>query len=122
MMTGKLSSGDNFPFLDAEFQRMAAELAEALVRVEAVWADRFNPSWTIFIASPSIIFYEWSQSIIAGLVSGLATEPEPATGLRLLAGYARWYWRRAFVFIARLRGQWWLDGNSYNDGWDDEDK
>jgi hypothetical protein len=86
MMTGKLSSGDNFPLLDAEFQRMAAELAEALVRVEAVWADRFNPSWTIFIASPSIIFYEWSQSIIAGLVSGLATEPEPATGLRLLAG------------------------------------
>ena len=43
-------------FFRNDFYRRAEELAEQLNRVEAVWGDRFRPSWMIFIDAPTLRF------------------------------------------------------------------
>lgn len=60
------------PFFQSDFYRQADELSAALVRVEAAWADRFQPSWMIFIASPSLVWAEIGQRFYKDFAEGYA--------------------------------------------------
>ena len=55
----------------SDFYRQADELSAALVRVEATWADRFQPSWMIFIPSPSLMWQMVGESFVDGIAAGL---------------------------------------------------
>ena len=62
---------DTSVFFRSDYYRQADELSAALVRVETVWADRFEPSWMIFIASPSLAWQEVGKSFVDGFVAGI---------------------------------------------------
>ena len=72
-------------FFQSDFYRQADELSAALVRVEAVWADRFEPSWTIFSPSPSLIWQAIGQSFVDGFAAGV----RQATRLRRVTAEIR---------------------------------
>lgn len=55
------------------FYSAAEELSAALVRVEAVWADRFQPSYLIFMPTPN----QWGLMIVDGIVAGLRPAARP---------------------------------------------
>ncbi len=94
-------------FFQSDFYRQADELSAALVRVEAVWADRFEPSWTIFSPSPSLMWQAIGQSFVDGFAAGV----RQATRLTRVTAEIRMalYGRRWFQALPRW-AQRWLTG------------
>ena len=62
---------DTSVFFRSDFYRQADELAVQLQRVEAAWADRFEPSWMIFMPSPSLMWQAIGQSFVDGFGAGI---------------------------------------------------
>lgn len=91
-------------FFQSDFYRQADELSAALVRVEAVWADRFEPSWTIFSPSPSLMWQAIGQSFVDGFAAGV----RQATRLTRVTAEIRMalYGRRWFQALPRWARNW----------------
>lgn len=81
-------------FFQSDFYRQADELSAALVRVEAAWADRFEPSWMIFIPLPSLMWQKVGESFVDGIAAGLKIG---ALLMRITAE----------IYMA-LHGRWWF--------------
>lgn len=102
-------------FFQSDFYRQADELSAALVRVEAVWADRFQPSWTIFSESPSMAWMRFGQSFADGIAAGLkegawltrvTAEIHMALyGRRWFQALPKWAQRWVIVLLVRVREQ-----------------
>jgi hypothetical protein len=91
-------------FFQSDFYRQADELSDALVRVEAVWADRFQPSWMIFIASPSLMWQAVGRSFVDGFAAGV----RQAAWLTRVTAEIRMtlYGRRWFRALPRWARHW----------------
>lgn len=105
---------DTSVFFRSDFYRQADELSAALVRVEEAWADRFQPSWMIFIAAPSLGFMKMGQAIIDGFTAGIEE------GYRDLAYWLqiaqKWQARPWFNRLPSLAQEMILTGQHAADG------
>lgn len=81
-------------FFQSDFYRQADELSAALVRVEAVWADRFQPSWMIFVPSVSRMWQKVGESFVDGFVAGVRK--------------GAWLTRVTAEIHLALHGRWWF--------------
>lgn len=97
----------------SDFYRQADELAVQLQRVEAAWADRFQPSWTIFMPSPALMWQAIGQSFVDGFVAGVrkGTWLTRVTAEIYLALHGRWWfqelpeWARHWIIARRVRAR-----------------
>jgi hypothetical protein len=85
---------DTSVFFRSDFYRQADELAVQLQRVEAAWADRFEPSWMIFMPSPSLMWQVIGQSFVDGFRAGIKK--------------AEWLMRVTAEIYLALHGRWWF--------------
>ena len=111
MMKGNVV--DNSFLFRSDFYRQADELAVQLQRVEAAWADRFQPSWMIFIPSPSLMWQMVGESFVDGIAAGLR---KGAWLMRVtaeihMALHDRWWfqalpeWARQWIITRRIRAR-----------------
>jgi hypothetical protein len=86
-------------FFQSDFYRQADELSAQLARVEAAWADRFEPPASIFNPSQSLEWMMFGQAIVDGVLSGIqATEG----GIEYLFHvYDKWHARPWFNHLPR---------------------
>lgn len=85
---------DTSVFFHSDFYRQADELSAALVRVEAAWADRFEPSWMIFMPSPSLMWQRVGESFVDGIAAGFRK--------------GAWLMRVTAEIRMALHGRWWF--------------
>jgi hypothetical protein len=97
----------------SDFYRQADELSAALVRVEAAWADRFEPSWMIFIPLPSLTWQRIGESFVDGIAAGLRKGEwlmRVTAEIRMALHGRRWFralpeWARHRIVTRRVRAR-----------------